>query len=205
MKWAQIFLARKIWKKRTVQKLRKAGDSQFLNYRKIFQLCFAVRTSKLLQNVCIQETPHHLRPSIQNRRQGILTRAVCLLHDDARRNADPRTRDLPEYFKWQSFENPPYSPDLGSSDYHFFSAHQRIFVRPESEEGPGDKRRRPGLAGRLGSAFRNLVRPQTCLFWHKVRRLWIKTNRRLDLGVLCWPYPSCPATELFYGISWNSV
>jgi hypothetical protein len=60
-----------------------------------------------------------------------------------RRNAAPRTRALPEYFKWQSFENPPYSPDLGSSDYHFFSANQEIFVQPESEEGPGDKRRSP--------------------------------------------------------------
>jgi len=35
-----FFLSRKIWKKRTMQNLGKAGDSQFLNYTKLFPAVF---------------------------------------------------------------------------------------------------------------------------------------------------------------------
>ena len=48
-------LSRKIWKVRKMQNPGKAGDSQFLNYTKIFQLCFAVRTRKLLQNISFRK------------------------------------------------------------------------------------------------------------------------------------------------------
>jgi len=97
----------------------KQAIHNFWITRNFFQLCFAVRSRKLLQNICTQETPLNLRPSIHNRRRGLLTRALCLLRDDARRNADPSTRALAEYFKRQHFENPPYSPDLASNDYRF--------------------------------------------------------------------------------------
>jgi histone-lysine N-methyltransferase SETMAR len=44
-----------------------------------------------------------------------------LLHDNARPHTAARTSALQEYFNWELFDSPPYSPDLAPSDCHLFT------------------------------------------------------------------------------------
>ena len=62
-----------------------------------------------------------MRRSIQNKRRGLLTSGVVLLHDNARPHTAARTRTLLEQFRWDVFDHPPYSPDLAPSDFHLFT------------------------------------------------------------------------------------
>jgi hypothetical protein len=59
--------------------------------------------------------------AIQNKRHGMLTFGVMLLHDNARLHTTARTRALLEHFNWELFDHLPYSPDLTPSDYHLFT------------------------------------------------------------------------------------
>ena len=67
------------------------------------------------------ETLHKLRKLIQNKRQGMLSKGVILLHDNAWPHTAARTNALIKLFNWEIFDHPPYSPDLASSNYHLFS------------------------------------------------------------------------------------
>jgi transposase len=58
------------------------------------------------------ETLKKLRRAIQNKRGGMLTPGVVLLHDNLRPRTVARTRSLLEHFNWELFDHPPYSPDL---------------------------------------------------------------------------------------------
>jgi len=53
--------------------------------------------------------------------QGMLSKGVVLLHDNARPHTVARTDALIKLFNWEIFDHPPYSPDLASSNYHLFS------------------------------------------------------------------------------------
>jgi histone-lysine N-methyltransferase SETMAR len=53
------------------------------------------------------ETLHKLRRSIQNKRCGMLTKGVILLHDNARPHTAARTKALLQQFNWEIFEHPP--------------------------------------------------------------------------------------------------
>jgi transposase len=70
-----------------------------------------------------------LRRAIQNKRCGMLTSGVVLLHDNARLYTAARTRTLLEHFSWELFDHPPYSPDLAPSDYHQYSYLPEELVR----------------------------------------------------------------------------
>jgi hypothetical protein len=70
------------------------------------------------------ETPKKIKDScqaIQNKRHGMLTYGVALLHDNARLHTAARTRALLEHFNWQLFDHPSYNPDLALSNYHLFT------------------------------------------------------------------------------------
>jgi transposase len=41
-----------------------------------------------------------------------------VLHDGARLHTAAHTQALLEYFNWELFDHPPYSPDLTPSNYH---------------------------------------------------------------------------------------
>lgn len=66
------------------------------------------------------ETLKKLRRAIQNRRRGMLTKGVCLLHDNARPHVARQTVALLDQFGWDIITHPPYSPDLAPRDYHLF-------------------------------------------------------------------------------------
>jgi hypothetical protein len=59
--------------------------------------------------------------AIQKERRGMLTDGVVLLHDSARPYTIARSRALLEYFNWELFDHPPYSPVILPSDYHLFT------------------------------------------------------------------------------------
>ncbi|KAJ4433160.1 hypothetical protein ANN_15417, partial [Periplaneta americana] len=67
------------------------------------------------------ETLRNLRRAIQNKRRGMLSRGVVLLHDNARPHTTASTRELLDQFGWEIFDHPPYSPDLAPSDFHLFT------------------------------------------------------------------------------------
>jgi hypothetical protein len=50
--------------------------------------------------------------AIQNKRHGILTYSIVLVHDNALLHAAARTRALLDHFNWELFDHHPYSPDL---------------------------------------------------------------------------------------------
>lgn len=66
------------------------------------------------------ETLRRLRRAIQNKRRGLLTSGVVLLHDNARPHSARVTQELLGQFHWDVFSHPPYSPDLAPSDFHLF-------------------------------------------------------------------------------------
>lgn len=61
-----------------------------------------------------------LRRAIQNKRRGLLTSGVLLLHDNARPHSAIHTQNLIRSFGWEQIDHPPYSPDLAPSDFHLF-------------------------------------------------------------------------------------
>ncbi|KAL4143874.1 hypothetical protein QTP88_006129 [Uroleucon formosanum] len=68
------------------------------------------------------ETLKKLRRAIQNKRRGLFTSGVCLLHDNARPHTANVTKQLLDSFGWDVLNHPPYSPDLAPSDYHLFTS-----------------------------------------------------------------------------------
>jgi histone-lysine N-methyltransferase SETMAR len=62
-----------------------------------------------------------LHRAIQNKRHGMLTFGVVLLHHNACPHTAARTRALLEHFNWELFDHPPYSPDLTPCNYHLFT------------------------------------------------------------------------------------
>jgi transposase len=59
--------------------------------------------------------------AIQNKRRGMLTYGVVLLHDNARPHTAARTRAQLEHFNWELSDHPPLSPDRVPSEYHLFT------------------------------------------------------------------------------------
>jgi hypothetical protein len=43
-----------------------------------------------------------------------------MIHDNARPHTAAATQNLIPTFGWEQFDQPPYSPDLTSSDFHLF-------------------------------------------------------------------------------------
>ncbi|GBM56624.1 Histone-lysine N-methyltransferase SETMAR, partial [Araneus ventricosus] len=66
------------------------------------------------------ETLRKLRRAIQNRRRGMFSRLIALLHDNSRLHTAVATQELLDQFGWEIFDHPPYSPDLATSDFHLF-------------------------------------------------------------------------------------
>jgi hypothetical protein len=69
----------------------------------------------------MRETLNRLRRSIQNKRSGIFTKGVVLLHDNARPHTAARTNASIKLFNWEIFDHLSYSSNLVLSDYHLFT------------------------------------------------------------------------------------
>ncbi|GFW25318.1 histone-lysine N-methyltransferase SETMAR [Trichonephila clavipes] len=61
-----------------------------------------------------------LRRAIQNKRRGLLTSGVVLLHDNASPHSAINTQNLIRSFGWEQIDHPPYTPVMAQSDFHLF-------------------------------------------------------------------------------------
>ncbi|GFX95014.1 histone-lysine N-methyltransferase SETMAR [Trichonephila clavipes] len=61
-----------------------------------------------------------LRRAIQNKRRGLLTSGVVLLHDNASPHSAINIQNLIRSFGWEPIDHPPYSRDMAQSDFHLF-------------------------------------------------------------------------------------
>jgi histone-lysine N-methyltransferase SETMAR len=79
-------------------------------------------TTILSEMYCLRNTKT-TRRAIQNKRRGMLTHGVVLLHHIARPNTSTtaRTRALIQNFNWEFFDHPLYSSNLAPSDYYLFT------------------------------------------------------------------------------------
>ncbi|XP_049952649.1 histone-lysine N-methyltransferase SETMAR-like [Schistocerca serialis cubense] len=66
------------------------------------------------------QTLKPLQRAIQNKRRGMLTSGVRLLHDNSRPPLALVTKALLKQFKCDVLDLPPYSPDLAPTDFHVF-------------------------------------------------------------------------------------
>jgi hypothetical protein len=101
-------------KKFTSPSNRKITATIFWDRKEPLLINFLPRDTINIAAYC--ETLKKLNQAIPNKRRGMLTRGVCLLHD----NTHPHTararamQELLQSFKWEVLAHPP-------SDYHFFS------------------------------------------------------------------------------------
>ena len=68
-----------------------------------------------------RETLNKLQRLIPNKRHGMLTKGIILLHDNASSHTAARINASIKLFNWDIFDHPPYSPELTPSVYHFFT------------------------------------------------------------------------------------
>jgi len=66
------------------------------------------------------DTLTRLRQAIQNKRRGMLSHGMCLLHDNVWPHSMHVTTVLLQKFKWDILDHLPYSLDLAPSDFHLF-------------------------------------------------------------------------------------
>ena len=76
--------------------------------------------STTVNSVVYCEMLKKLRHAIQNKRRGMLSATILLLHDNARPHSAAQTQDLITSFKWEQMDHPLYSPILAPSNYHLF-------------------------------------------------------------------------------------
>ena len=58
--------------------------------------------------------------SDSKQKSGMVSRGVCLLHENVRPHSAHVITALLEKFKWDILDHSPYSPDLAPSDFHLF-------------------------------------------------------------------------------------
>uniref|UniRef100_A0A1B6ITX5 Tc1-like transposase DDE domain-containing protein n=1 Tax=Homalodisca liturata TaxID=320908 RepID=A0A1B6ITX5_9HEMI len=119
MEWGHTSSPRKPVKCRQTFSTRKLMATVFWDKKGIILVEFMERGTTINAAV-YSDTLKKLRRAIQNRRRGMLTSGIVLLHDNARPHTAARTQDLLNSFGWNIFEHPPYSPDLAPSDFHLF-------------------------------------------------------------------------------------
>ncbi|GFW34467.1 histone-lysine N-methyltransferase SETMAR [Trichonephila clavipes] len=74
----------------------------------------------VISSALLQRTEEAIRRAIQNKRKGMLTNGVSLLHDNTRPHTAHVTKVLLKQFKREVLDHPPYSLDLEPSDFHLF-------------------------------------------------------------------------------------
>jgi hypothetical protein len=67
------------------------------------------------------KTLKKLHRAIHNKKCGMPTSGIVLLHDNVCLHTVARTWALLEHFNWEPFDHHPYSPDLTPSNYHLFT------------------------------------------------------------------------------------
>lgn len=118
MEWRHSTSPKKVKFKQTIS-ARKIMCTVFWDMHGLLLVDFLPR-GRTINSETYCETLTKLRRAIQNKRRGMLSKGIVLLHDNARPHVSHRTQDLIASFGWEQFDHPPYSPDLAPSDYHLF-------------------------------------------------------------------------------------
>lgn len=124
MQWGHTRSPTKPTKARQTFSARKVMATVFWDAKGVLLVDFMERGTTINSEVYC-ETLKRLRRAIQNKRRGMLTSGVVLLHDNARPHTARKTGELLERFNWDIFSHPPYSPDLAPSDFHLFPCMKR--------------------------------------------------------------------------------
>jgi hypothetical protein len=70
---------------------------------------------------------NELKPAIRSKSQGLLSKRVLLLHENAQLHTAAHTVDTLRALKFEVLKHPPYSPDLAPSDFHLFGSLKEHF------------------------------------------------------------------------------
>jgi hypothetical protein len=81
----------------------------------------AIRKHNYVRSALQNTRKIKLYGAIQNKRCGMLTYSVVPLNENALLHTAACTLALREHFNSELFDHPPYSRDLGVSDYHLFT------------------------------------------------------------------------------------
>jgi histone-lysine N-methyltransferase SETMAR len=117
MQWMHTHLAKKPKKFKQMSCSRKLMAIVFCDRKGVLVGFMQQWTSEVY---CVRNTKK-LRRTIQNKRRGMLTSGVVLLHDNTLPHTAAHTRALLDYLNWELFDHSPYSHDLAPSDYHLFT------------------------------------------------------------------------------------
>ncbi|KAJ4452299.1 hypothetical protein ANN_03819 [Periplaneta americana] len=121
------------------------------------------------------ETVRKLRRAIQNKRRGMLSAGVVLLHDNSRPHTARRTAAVLTEFGWELFDDPPYSPDLAPSDFHVF-LHLKKFLSSGERFGNDEE---------LKTSVTRWFHLQAAEFYD--RGIQKTFNIILQTDLACWP------------------
>lgn len=118
MEWRHTSSPVKVKAKQTIS-TRKVMATVFWDRHGVLLVDFLERRATInAETYCA--TLSKLRRAIQNKRRGLLSSGVLLLHDNARPHSAIHTQNLIKAFGWEQIDHPPYSPDLAPSDFHLF-------------------------------------------------------------------------------------
>lgn len=118
MEWRHTMSPVKVKAKQTLS-ARKVMATVFWDRHGVLLVEFMERGTTI-NAAAYCDTLTKLRRAIQNKRRGLLTSGVLLLHDNARPHSAIQTQNLIRSFGWEQIDHPPYSPDLAPSDFHLF-------------------------------------------------------------------------------------
>lgn len=119
MEWHHSNSPSKPTKEKPNLNTRKLMATVFWDRKGLIHIEFMPR-GETINSAAYCETLQRLKRAIQNKRRGMLSAKVFLIHDNARPHASARTQEELQRLKWEIFGHPPYSPDLAPSDYHLF-------------------------------------------------------------------------------------
>ena len=150
---------------------RKMMCTVFWDRQGVLLVEFMVRGTTI-NSAAYCETLKKLRREIQNKRRGMLSRGVLLLHDNALPHTAALTQNLITSFGWEQIDHPPYSPDLAPSDFHLF-LHLKKFLAGQRFENDDD----------LKDAVKKWLTSQAAAFYEEgVQKLVPRYDKCLNNG-----------------------
>jgi len=105
---------------KVTQPAKKIMATIFWDCKGILLIDFKERNTSVNDAYCASVL-HKLRDTVKEKRRGMLSRGVCLLHDNAPVHTAAVAKAAVKECGFQEIEHPPYSPDLALSDYYLFS------------------------------------------------------------------------------------
>ncbi|GBM62059.1 Mariner Mos1 transposase [Araneus ventricosus] len=117
MAWGHTGSPTWLRKARQTLSARKLMVTVFWDAQGILLIEFMTRGTTINSQVYCR-TLKKLKRAIPNKRRGLLSSGVVLLHDNVRPHTAVGAGAVLRKLKWDVFQHPPYSSDLAPSDFH---------------------------------------------------------------------------------------